>query len=88
MLFHLYRVSYGKKETPPEQREYRVREFEQAYGRSPVGSIKEITDFIQTRLQMKEFVLELYDSVSEPDKNRRVEFPNRTRPEQGNEAPH
>lgn len=75
MLFHLYRVSYGKKDTPPEQREYRVREFEQAYGRSPVGSTKEIADFIQTRLHVQEFVLEVYDPISEPDMNRQIEFP-------------
>lgn len=74
MLFHIYRVSYGKEDTPSEEREYRVREFEQAYGRSPVGSTKEIADFIRDRLGVHDFSLEVYDPISNPDKNEHLEF--------------
>ena len=74
MIFHLRRVEYGRGDTVPDKREYRVREFEQYFGRSPVGSIQEIADVIKEKLHASDFILELYDPISAPDTNERIGY--------------
>ena len=39
-----------------------------------MGTTREIVGFIQSRLGILDFILELYDPISEPDRNVRIEF--------------
>ena len=74
MVFHLRRVEYGRGDTPPDKREYRVREFTEYFGHSPVGSVQEIADFIKEELHLSDFILDLYDPINSGDANERIAY--------------
>ena len=58
MEFNLDRVAYGKKETPLEKREFKIREFKS----SAVGTINEIADFLKENGYRK-FTLICHDTI-------------------------
>ena len=68
-VFTLDRASYGRPSTPAEQREYTVA----GWGTS-VGSVGEIAKFIDERLGVHDFYLEIRDPVSSPGNTSRIGF--------------
>jgi len=64
---NLVRVVYGKKDTPPSQREYIIKEL----GRPAVGTLAEIKEFLKNKGYTKPTLI-LHDNISSPSTKKKT----------------
>lgn len=58
--FILYRVSYGKKTTPPSKREYRCPQL----NTTAVGALKEFRKYIEDDLKINTYLITTIDDIT------------------------